>query len=55
MDLLGSITGTKLFERDIPKIANSLERIADILGRLEVALSSGASSPVLPPKEDRGA
>ena len=44
MDLLGSITGNRLFNRDVPKIADSLERIADILSRLEQLLVSQAEN-----------
>lgn len=40
MDILGTFTGTRLFDRDIPKIANSLEQIAQILARLEILLGN---------------
>lgn len=34
MDLLGSITGGSLFEKDIPSMVKSLERIAVALEKL---------------------
>ena len=45
MDLLGTLTGSRFFDRDIPRIAKSLERIANILERMEKVITAPPGNP----------